>query len=95
MKLAYTRAMVNAALAGELDHVEYTEDPIFKVFVPTTCPNVPNEILIPQNTWADKDAYDQKALWLAKEFVKNFKKYEAFATDEIKAASPNVAFEIA
>jgi phosphoenolpyruvate carboxykinase (ATP) len=95
MKLAYTRAMVNAALAGELDHVEYTEDPIFKVFVPTTCPNVPNEILIPKNTWADKDAYDQKALWLAKEFVKNFKKYEAFATDEIKAASPNVAFEIA
>ena len=94
MKIAYTRAMVNAALAGELDHVEYIEDPIFKVSIPTTCPNVPNEVLIPKNTWADKEAYDQKALWLAKEFVKNFKKYEAFATDEIKAASPNVAFEV-
>ncbi|MGQ9805908.1 MAG: phosphoenolpyruvate carboxykinase (ATP) [Chlorobiales bacterium] len=95
MKIAHTRAMVNAALDSKLDHVDYVEDPIFKVSVPTTCPNVPSEVLIPKNTWADKEAYDQKALWLAKEFVKNFKKYEAFATDEIKAAAPNVAFEIA
>lgn len=95
MKIAYTRAMVNAALAGELDSVSYVEDPIFKVSVPTACPNVPSDVLIPKHTWADKEAYDQKALWLAKEFVKNFKKYEPFATDDIKAASPNIELEVA
>lgn len=95
MKIAHTRAMVNAALAGELDGVPYVEDPIFKVAIPTSCPNVPSEVLIPKNAWADKDAYDQKALWLAREFVKRFKTFEQFATDEIKAAAPNVELAVA
>jgi phosphoenolpyruvate carboxykinase (ATP) len=90
MKIAYTRAMVNAALSGKLNDASYTHDPIFGVSIPTTCPDVPAEVLIPKSAWKDKNAYDQKALWLAKEFVKNFKKYEAFATDDVRAAAPKV-----
>ncbi|MBQ7170858.1 MAG: phosphoenolpyruvate carboxykinase (ATP), partial [Clostridia bacterium] len=54
MKLKYTRAMVSAALAGELDNVEYVRDPIFNVNIPKTCPNVPAEILDPRSVWTDK-----------------------------------------
>ena len=61
MKLAYTRAMVTAALNGELANVEYEKDPIFGLAVPKTCPNVPAEVLNPRSTWADKDAYDESA----------------------------------
>ena len=58
MKLAYTRAMVTAALNGDLANVEYETDPIFGLAVPKTCPNVPEEVLNPRNTWADKAAYE-------------------------------------
>jgi phosphoenolpyruvate carboxykinase (ATP) len=61
MKIAYTRAMVHAALNGELDEVPTVLDPIFGLPVPIACPAVPDEDLSPRNTWADKDAYDQKA----------------------------------
>ena len=77
IKLRYTRAMVTAALTGELDEgkVEYVKDPVFNVYVPQSCPNVPQEILNPKNTWADKNAYDVKAKELAAKFEQNFKKY--------------------
>lgn len=75
MKLGYTRAMINAALKGELDHVKFENDPIFGLSVPTECPGVPSEILMPRNTWADKDAYDWKAHELATMFQENFKKF--------------------
>jgi len=88
MKIAYTRAMVNAALDGDLDDVEFVTDPIFGVEVPTTCPNVPDEVLIPRNTWSDTDAYDVQAKKLAGMFQENFKQFADRASDEIKAAGP-------
>jgi phosphoenolpyruvate carboxykinase (ATP) len=88
MEIKYTRAMLNAALDGKLDDVPYVEDPIFKVHVPTECPGVPNEVLIPENTWQDKEAYRQKAKELAAKFAENFKQYEAYVSEEVKKAGP-------
>jgi phosphoenolpyruvate carboxykinase (ATP) len=88
MQIAYTRAMVHAALDGRLNKVAFEKDPIFGVEVPTSCPGVPAEVLVPKNTWADKDAYDQMAKKLAGMFVENFKQFEDGVTDEIKAAAP-------
>jgi len=90
MKLSYTRAMITAAMNGELNNVKYTPHPVFGVSMPVSCPNVPDEILIPRNTWADKDAYDHKAKELALLFVNNFKKYADKANAEILAAAPKV-----
>lgn len=75
MKLANTRAMITAALAGELDNVEYEKDPIFGLSIPTECPGVPSEVLKPRETWADKAAYDAKATELRDMFESNFKKF--------------------
>ncbi len=91
MKLSYTRAMITAALNGELDNVDYVQHPIFGVEMPTTCPNVPADILNPRNTWENKEAYDTKASGLAAKFVENFRKYADFASDEILAGAPQVA----
>ena len=90
MKLKYTRAMVTAALRGELDDVDYVTDPIFRLSMPTSCPNVPEEVLNPRNTWSDKAAYDAKANSLAEKFNKNFEQFQEFANDEIMAAAPQV-----
>jgi phosphoenolpyruvate carboxykinase (ATP) len=90
MKLKYTRAIVDAIHAGALDKVETVEDPVFGVQVPTTCPEVPSEILVPRNTWADKGAYDAQAKKVAGLFRENFKKYEAQASAEVRAAGPKV-----
>lgn len=89
-KLSYTRAMITAAMNGELNNVSYEAHPVFGVAMPTSCPNVPAEMLIPRNTWADKDAYDQQAKELAEMFVNNFKKYADKANAEILAAAPKV-----
>ncbi|MBF0171274.1 MAG: phosphoenolpyruvate carboxykinase [Nitrospinae bacterium] len=89
MKIQYSRAMLTAALKGELDNVTFVEDPIFKVLVPQSVPGVPTEALTPKNTWADKAAYDSTAKKLAAMFVKNFAQYESLASAEIKAANPN------
>lgn len=88
MKLAYTRAMIAAALNGELDNVEYETHPIFGLQMPKSCPNVSAEVLNPRKTWADKDAYDSKANDLAEEFNRNFEKYAAKASDDILKAAP-------
>ena len=89
MKLSYTRAMVTAALNGELEKAEFVTDPYFGVAVPTSCPNVPEELMIPANTWKDKAAYEAKAKELARSFVKNFKKYNKMPADVV-AAGPKV-----
>lgn len=83
IKLKYTRAMVDAALNGELDKVEYVKDELFHVNVPTTCPNVPTEMLIPINTWKDKAAYKVTAENLAKKFSANYDK--AYSKQDIDA----------
>ena len=90
MKLAYTRAMITAALEGKLDNVEFEAHPVFGMMMPKECPNVPSAILNPRNTWADKNAYDEKAVSLGKQFVKNFEKYAAGVSDEILAAAPKI-----
>jgi len=88
ISIKYTRAMLNAALEGRLDDVEYIQDPIFCVSVPTTCPDVPSEILAPRNTWQDKAAYDRKAGELATLFTENFKQYESFVSNQVYCAGP-------
>lgn len=88
MKIAYTRAMVRAALSGALDHVQYERDPIFNLDVPTSCPDVPADVLKPRNTWADPAAYDAQADRLAKMFAENFKTFEATVGAEVKGAGP-------
>src|ERR687893_983191 len=59
MKISYTRAMIRAILNGSLAQTETVPDPIFGVSIPVSCPDVPNEVLQPRNTWEDKDAYDR------------------------------------
>ncbi|MGD1840916.1 MAG: phosphoenolpyruvate carboxykinase (ATP) [Thermonemataceae bacterium] len=93
MKLAYTRAMLTAAMEGKLQDVRYENHPIFGVAIPQDCPQVPNEVLNPRETWEDKEAYDAKANHLAREFVKNFEKYADFANEEILSGAPEVASE--
>ncbi len=88
MKIAYTRAMVHAALNGDLDDVGFEPDPIFGVHVPTSCPNVPTEVLKPRNTWSDKTAYDQQARRLAHMFAENFRQFEDMVAEDVRAAGP-------
>jgi len=90
MKIAHTRAMINAALSGALDAMPVHRDSIFNLDIPTSCPGVPAEVLNPRNTWKDKAAYDQQARKLATMFVDNFKTFEATASPAVKAAGPIV-----
>jgi phosphoenolpyruvate carboxykinase (ATP) len=90
MKLKYTRAMITAALEGKLDNVDFKTHEIFGLAMPTTCPDVPSELLDPKSTWKDGAAYDAKASELAEKFVNNFEKFKEFANEEIMAASPKV-----
>ncbi|MCB0839293.1 MAG: phosphoenolpyruvate carboxykinase (ATP) [Bacteroidetes bacterium] len=90
VELSFTRAMIKAALNGALDHVEYQEHPVFGLHIPKTCPDVPNAILNPRDTWRNEEKYDEVAKDLAKRFIKNFEKYADQASAEIKAAAPKV-----
>lgn len=87
IKLSYTRAMVRAALNGELHTVDTTTDAIFGLEIPTKIQEVPHEILIPRNTWTDKSAYDVEAKKLAMKFHENFKLFKNIKK-EIKQAGP-------
>ncbi len=88
MKLAYTRAIVDAIHAGDLDNVETVVDPIFGLAVPQSCPNVPSELLNPKSTWSDAGQYDKAAQKLAGLFHNNFARYADASSDEIKNAGP-------
>jgi phosphoenolpyruvate carboxykinase (ATP) len=88
MKIAYTRAMVHAALDGRLAAVAVESDPIFGVQVPTSCPDVPTEALKPRNTWKNTSAYDEKARHLARLFHENFEQFSAGVSDEVKESGP-------
>lgn len=89
MNLAYTRAMVTAALNGEIDKVSVRHHAIFNLDMPTSCPGVPDEVLDPRNTWSDKERYDASAKRLAALFVKNFEKFGS-VSKEIVEAGPKV-----
>ncbi len=91
MKIAYTRAIVQAALNGDLTNVPTTLDPIFGVALPTACEGVPAEILNPRNTWADKAAYDTQARKLASMFIENAKTFSGDAADIIRKAGPHIS----
>ncbi len=88
MKLAYTRAMVGAALAGQLDGAEYVEDPVFGVAVPTSVPGVPADVLQPRDTWQNSEAYDEAARKLAEMFRENFRQFADQVDDAVRAAGP-------
>jgi phosphoenolpyruvate carboxykinase (ATP) len=90
MKLKFTRAMITAAMEGQLSDVEYKTHDIFNIAIPKSCPNVPSDVLNPRETWANKEAYDLKAKSLAKSFKDNFKKFESYADEEILNGAPNV-----
>ena len=88
MKIAHTRAMINAALSGELDNVGFEVDPMFNLEIPKGCPNVPADVLQPKTTWADKSAYDAQAKKLGHMFRDNFKTFEKTAAADVKSAGP-------
>jgi len=88
MKLPLTRAMITAALNGELNTVGFDAHPVFGYQMPVSCPNVPAELLNPRNTWADKAAYDAQANKLANMFVKNFEQYASGVEADILSAAP-------
>jgi phosphoenolpyruvate carboxykinase (ATP) len=91
MKLKFTRAMITAALEGKLHNIEFDFHPVFGMAVPKECPDVPSEVLDPRNTWADKNAYDEKAKYLAGLFIKNFEKYSDGVSAEVIGAAPNIS----
>jgi phosphoenolpyruvate carboxykinase (ATP) len=91
MKLAYTRAMITAALRGELDDVTYKVHPVFGLNMPESCPEVPVEILNPRNTWADPLLYDAKANELAAAFIENFKQFDSAANEEMRSSLPKIS----
>lgn len=89
MNLTYTRAMVTAALNGEINKLPVKHHDIFNLNMPTSCPGVPDDVLDPRNTWSDKDRYDAAAKRLAALFVKNFEKFGS-VQKEIVDAGPKV-----
>jgi phosphoenolpyruvate carboxykinase (ATP) len=88
MDLPATRAMVHAALAGDLDEIETRRHPIFNLDVPVSCPGVPDEVLDPQSTWSDPEAYEEKARELAHMFRKNFERFADSVAPEVTKAGP-------
>lgn len=85
-EIKHTRAMISAALSGELDNVQFTPHPIFKILVPETVPNVPNEVLNPENTWDNPTAYQEQARKLAQLFVENFVRFDNVSPEILTAA---------
>jgi len=90
MRIAHTRAMIRAALSGALERASFERDPIFNIDVPTSCPDVPSDVLTPRSTWSDPAAYDRQAARLAHMFQDNFKAFEDRVSPEVKAAGPKV-----
>ena len=88
MKIPWTRAMLNAALDGSLNDSEFVIDERFGVEVPTSCPGVPDDVLIPRSTWENGEKYDVKADKLAKMFIENFGRYSEGVSEAVNAASP-------
>lgn len=88
MKLSYTRAMIQAALEGELSNVETKKDEIFGLDIPLHVPGVPDQVLQPNLTWEDQGKYEEKAKELAQKFRDNFKKFSDVPSEIIKKGGP-------
>ncbi len=89
MKISHTRAMIRAVLAGALDNVAYQRNPVFNLDIPTSCPDVPPEVLNPRNTWQSAADYDAQAAKLAAMFVENFRAFEGGVSKAVLAAGPH------
>ena len=88
IKLRYTRAIIDAIHSGSLSSVPTKIDPTFGFEVVAECPNVPSEILIPEESWQDRSAYGATARKLADLFIKNFRTFESGVSAAVKAAGP-------
>lgn len=88
MPIKVTRALLNAALSGDLDGITCRVDPIFGFEVPLAAPNVADGILDPRSTWADPAAYDATADKLARQFAENFRQFEDAVDARVVAAGP-------
>ena len=88
IRLSYTRAIIDAIHNGTLMNIPTQTDPQFGFHVPTSCPGIPDVILIPENAWPDKEAYRVSALKLAHLFHENFSNYASLASEEIRLAGP-------
>jgi phosphoenolpyruvate carboxykinase (ATP) len=91
MPIKATRALLNAALDGSLNHVEFRTDPYFGFEVPVSVPGVDDAILNPRDTWADKEEFDATANRLVGFFIDNFAKFEAHVDQQVKEAAPHAA----
>ena len=90
ISIAYTRALLSAALSGALLDVKYKQDPVFGFSVPQSCDGVPLEVLDPASSWPSKEAYMEKYRQLASRFIENFKKFEAQSPEDVTAAGPKI-----
>lgn len=90
ISIKYTRALLTAALTGKLDKVKFVKDPVFGFEIPAQCPDVPDEVLNPSTSWADKKEYEKRYKDLAMRFVQNFAKFEDGMSQEVKDAGPKV-----
>ncbi len=88
MPIKHTRAMVNAALDGKLDDVPTDQERFFGLHVPLHCPDVPDNVLNPRNTWADPKEYDAQAKKLAGMFAENFEQFSGQTSEEVRQAGP-------
>jgi len=89
ISISYTRNIVRAVTSGKIEEANFNLHPIFNMMVPESCPEVPDEILDPRNTWEGKDKYDDEAEKLAKSFVENFQKFEDLSP-ELAKGGPQV-----
>src|SRR5699024_3561547 len=90
IKLAHTRQMLSEALEGNLDKATFNIDPVFGLAIPQAVAGVPDQILMPRNTWNDAEAYDKRAVMLAKMFAENFTQFEDVAGEELIKAGPKI-----
>jgi phosphoenolpyruvate carboxykinase (ATP) len=90
ISIRHTRALLNAALSGKLNNVEYTRDPVFGFLVPMECPRVPREVLSPSSSWGDEKEYDRRYKDLAMRFKENFAKFANQTPPEVVEAGPRV-----
>ena len=90
MPIHATRALLDAALSGELDEIEYRVDPIFGFEVPVEVPGVERTLLEPRTTWGDPQRYDRKARELARMFRDNFERFASYVGEAVASAGPRV-----
>ena len=90
ISIRYTRSLLNAALNGLLDSVEYYLDPVFGFTVPKSCPDIPGSVLYPANSWSSPETYMNRYRSLAARFIDNFKHFESDCSAEIVASGPKL-----